>query len=69
MDSLNKVKKICLSNKLCCIVCLITPLIQQLLNHLKIKDVIHSDAARKDLKNMKQESVLKVSHVYTTKIS
>ncbi len=31
-----------------------------------MKDVIHLDAWEKDLKNMKQESVLKVSHVYTT---
>ncbi len=58
----------CPSNKLCCVVCLISLLIQQLLNHLKIRDVIHSDPARKDLTNMKQESVLKVSHVYTTKV-
>ena len=53
----------CPSNKLYCVLCSITPLIQQSLNCLKIRDVIHLDAVRKGLKNMKQESVLKVSHV------
>ena len=41
-------------------------LIQQSLNSLKIMDVIHLDAVRKGLKNMKKKSVLKVSHAYTT---